>query len=432
MFRAALDECRVVLKEQADIDIWELINPGDGAPEVDALNNTLYAQPALFSVSYALAKLWMSLGIMPHAFIGHSLGEFVAAHLSGVFSLEDALKLVTTRATMVSTLPKGAMLAVRVPHDQVAGLLEEGISHALMNSPNNHVFSGDSEKIEAFIEKVKERGFAYAPVKTSHAFHSAAMDPVVAPFREIVAGITLNPPRIPIISSVTGTYLKDSEATSPEYWANHLRATVRFSDATAFTVKEFNPVFLESGPGNVLSSYIKQQNKQWVALESITAAGPESKQLLLSLGRLWQLGLTPSRSGLYDTSLPLLRNLPNYAFQRKRRWLDPIVTNTPQPSSISATADITYIPETNPQPVNRSAVLSEKIRQILENALGIELGNADENLPFIDLGVDSLLMTQLSLTLKESLPFGQFTPIERRIRQSRGIGHLSGPAAPCR
>ncbi len=108
------------------------------------------------------------------------------------------------------------------------------------------------------------------PLKRVMRLILAAMDPVVAPFREIVAGITLNPPRIPIISSVTGTYLKDSEATSPEYWANHLRATVRFSDATAFTVKEFNPVFLESGPGNVLSSYIKQQNKQWVALEKVS------------------------------------------------------------------------------------------------------------------------------------------------------------------
>lgn len=401
VFREALDACRALFTAQTGIDLLEILNPGEDWREEESLDNTLYAQPALFSVSYALAKLWMSFGVKPYALIGHSLGEFVAAHLSGVFSLKDALTLVATRATMVSTLPKGAMLAVRIPHDQVPDLLEEGISHALMNSPNNHVFSGAPDTIEALADKVKARGFAHAPVKTSHAFHSAAMDPVIAPFEEIVTGITLSPPKIPIISSVTGTYLKDSEAMSPAYWANHLRATVRFSDAVAFAIRESDAIFVESGPGNVLSSYIRQQNKTRIALESITASVSESKQLLLSLGRLWQLGLSLSQAGLYDATLPLLRDLPNYAFQRKKLWLDPMVPPPPAASSITTTHALRLSSEPTPQPVNRSAVLSDRIRQILENALGIELGNADENLPFIDLGVDSLLMTQLSLTLKK-------------------------------
>ncbi|MCP1386526.1 polyketide synthase [Runella salmonicolor] len=401
VFREALEACRAILMTQTGRDILEVLYPEKEKPSSETVDNTLYAQPALFSVSYALATLWMSLGIKPQAFIGHSLGEFVAAHLAGVFSLEDALKLVATRATMVSALPQGAMLAVRIPAERVADLLEEGISHALINSPNNHVFSGTPEKISRLTEKVATLGFAHAPVNTTHAFHSAAMDPVVAPFQRVVASVTLNPPRIPIISSVTSTYLKDSEATSPSYWANHLRATVRFSEAIAFAAQESNPIFLETGPGGVLSSYIKQQNKRWVALESITAASPETKQLLQALGKLWQLGLKPNWNGINDASLPKIPTLPTYAFQRKRLWLEPIITEQPINSFVINPPEITPIIDNTPLPVNRSALLSEKIRQILENALGIELGDTDEKRSFIDLGVDSLLLTQLSLTLKK-------------------------------
>ncbi len=399
-FREALDACRNSLITQTGTDIFDVLYPEKNRSDSSELNNTLYAQPALFSVSYALAKLWMSLGIVPQYFIGHSLGEFVAAHLSGIFSLDDALKLVATRAKMVSALPKGAMLAIRIPAHQVETLLEEGISHALMNSPNNHVLSGETQKIELLIDKVREMGLPHAAVNTSHAFHSAAMDPIIGPFKSIVSSVTLHPPRIPIISGVTGVYLKDSEATSPEYWANHLRATVRFSEATAFAIREVNPIFLETGPGNVLSTYIKQQNKTRTCVESIVSNQPETKQFLQSLGKLWQLGLNPELSALYEKSHPKLADLPNYAFQRKKLWLEPIVTDTPK-NTLTTIPELPFMTEIVQPPVNRIVTLSEKIRQILENALGLDLAGADENLSFIELGVDSLLLTQLSLTLKK-------------------------------
>ena len=228
--------------------------------------------------------------------IGHSIGEYVAACLAGVFSLEDALALVAARGRLMQQLPGGAMLAVPLPEQKIQPLLDDSLSLAAINAPSLCVVSGTTQAVEALQKQLAEQGVECRSLRTSHAFHSEMMSPILTPFVEQVRRVSLKPPQIPYISNVTGNWITAAEATDPGYWARHLRQGVRFSDGLQQLLKEPGQIVLEVGPGRTLSTLAKRQPDRaagHVVLTSVRHADdrPSDEEFLLTtLGKLWLSG----------------------------------------------------------------------------------------------------------------------------------------------
>ncbi|AQG80772.1 type I polyketide synthase [Spirosoma montaniterrae] len=409
VFRQAIDTCAELLTDYIDLDIRQILYaaPGDAKAE-QRLNNTRYTQPALFVTEYALAKLWMSWGIEPTLLCGHSVGEFVAAHLAGVFSLPDALRLVATRGRLISELPRGSMLSVRLNVDTVRSLLPDTLSIAALNSRNLCVVAGADEDIADFARLLDERDIPNRILATSHAFHSAMMDPVLTPFAELVGTITLHRPQKPIVSTLTGGYLTDAQATDPQYWARHLRETVRFADALDTIFATDNPILLEVGPGKAATTFARQQTTRKTTvilpgLDNQTDRLLVYQSVLTTLGQLWQAGLQPDWTSFYGEQLRTRIALPTYAFDRKRCWIEAAQPESVAIESIQAPAmpHQTNLITTQPYtPVMRIETLINRINELLEDASGLDMAGVDATLSFLEIGLDSLLLTQVAITLK--------------------------------
>jgi acyl transferase domain-containing protein len=275
----------------------------------------------LFAVEYALAQLWRSWGIQPAAMIGHSVGEYVAAVLAEVMTLEDAVRLVAGRAKIVQKLPPGGMLAVRLPETEAAALANGRLSLAAANGPKLTVLSGPAEALAEAEKILEERGIAARRLCTSHAFHSGMMEPAVAPFTALVGAVRLQAPKIPFVSNVTGRWITAAEATDPQYWAAHLRQTVRFSAGILELLKEQGRIFLEVGPGNGLSQLARQHGPV-SAMASLEEDG-EHRSALTALGRLWLAGESVHWTALHPGRAPRRVSLPGYPFERQRFWIEP-------------------------------------------------------------------------------------------------------------
>ncbi|HVM89004.1 MAG TPA: amino acid adenylation domain-containing protein [Puia sp.] len=415
VFKNAVDECAEILKTILNEDIRNIIYPSvTNAEAEEKINNTYYTQPAIFVIEYAVAKLWMSWGVHPSAFIGHSIGEYVAAHLAGVFSLEDGLKMIAIRGKMMSEMPRGSMLAVRSEFDKIESLLSDDLSLAVVNSPGSCVVAGPTNSIEVLSKKLAEEAISNKVLATSHAFHSIMMDPIVAPFEEIVKTVKLSLPRIPIVSTVTGNWMSDADATNPSYWAGHLRSTVRFADAVDTLLKDEGRMILETGPKNVTSSLIRQQGKKnTVAISSLDSTDGQSEyySVLKAVGQLWLNGLEMDWEGFYAAEKRRKIQLPTYAFEKTRLWLDPpsvLVEHTLQNNNqvIPANTETISAQEMmdNSVPQNnimRKEQLIERIKEVLENASGIEMSDITPDMNFIEMGFDSLLLTQVAMNLKK-------------------------------
>ena len=327
VFREHIDECCEILKSHLDVDLRTILYPNQEETEfaTEQLQQTQITQPALFVIEYALAKLWMSWGISPVAMIGHSIGEYVAACLAGVFSLEDALKLVAVRGRLMQQLPKGAMLSVGLDQEAIQSCLNEKLSLAVINAPTNCVVSGTESAIEELQQELQLAGVNCRRLHTSHAFHSAMMDSILGIFTEEVKQVNLNPPEIPFISNLTGTWITPSEATDPSYWTKHLRHTVLFSTGIAELIKDSEQVLLEVGPGRTLNTLAKQQTKDTVILSSMRHPKDEQSDvafLLNSLGRLWLAGVQVNWCGFYAQEQRQRIPLPTYPFERQRYWIE--------------------------------------------------------------------------------------------------------------
>ncbi len=406
IFKKAVDQCAQLLEEELALDIRKFIYPeSDNLDISNKLNETRYTQPALFIIEYALAQLWISWGIKPAIVCGHSIGEFVAAHIAGIFDLENALKLIAIRGKLISNLPKGSMLTVRMNANDLAKLIPETISIAAINSDELCVVSGANEDIEKFASELKENGVVSMLLATSHAFHSNMMEPILDPFKEEVKKIALKVPRIPMVSTVTGKWLSDAEATDPEYWANHLRATVCFSDALETLLSSEDSVLLEVGPGRALTTLSKQKNnfKNVISLPSLTIPKKGDNcyhSILAALGDLWLNGVEPDWKKFYDGQQRQKVLLPSYAFDRKPCWVNPITIHSDKNISVS-NQNNTLPPETNENSTfMRSDIILEKISQIINDTSGIELEASEYHLNFLELGLDSLVLTQMALTFK--------------------------------
>ena len=330
-FRADVDACCDVLSTHLGTDLRTLLFARERDQAADAsarLTETRFAQPALFVIEYALAQLWTAWGIRPAALIGHSVGEYVAACLAGVFSLDDALKLVAARGRLMQALPAGAMAAVPLGEADVAPLLGSELSLAAVNAPGLCVVSGPVAAIVRFEAALAARGTAARRLETSHAFHSAMMEPALDAFRAEVERVERRAPRIPFLSNVTGTWISAAEATSADYWTEHLRRPVLFSAGVQELLKEPGRVFLEVGPGRTLASLVRQQGAlaQGRTIATTLRHPQETTSdlsgVLQTLGRLWLAGLAVDWAGFYAGERRRRLPLPTYAFERQRYWID--------------------------------------------------------------------------------------------------------------
>ncbi|REE25491.1 amino acid adenylation domain-containing protein [Winogradskyella pacifica] len=416
VFREAVDHCAELLKTELKLDIRKIIYPDDNSSEAELqLKDTKFTQPALFVVEYALSQLWMSWGIKPTLLCGHSIGEFVAAHLAGIFTLEDALHLITVRGKLVSELPGGSMLSVRTNIESLEGLLPDTLSIAAINSDRLIVISGPDKDVEDFAKVLNHKSIANMLLLTSHAFHSTMMDPVLGAFEEEVKKVTLSVPRLPIVSTVTGDWLTDAEATSSTYWTNHLREAVNFSGAMETVLGLEDPVLLEMGPGRALTTLSMQKKglKSLASIASLTIPkeGENAYHTILSaLGDLWLNGIEPNWKSFYDGQARQKVWLPSYVFDRKPCWLDPPVVDT----TVNAVTDINTvtsnieieeniiidpIPNINTK-IMRKPLLLKKISDIIEDNSGIEIEENEADQSFLELGLDSLVLTQMAITCK--------------------------------
>jgi acyl transferase domain-containing protein/thioesterase domain-containing protein len=330
VFKEQLDYCFNYLKSLLNVDLHEVLYPTtlslDAASE--KLQQTAITQAVLFSLEYALAKLWMTWGVKPKAMIGHSIGEYVAACLSGVFSLDDALALVAARGQLMQSVQTGNMLAVSLPVEKVCELLPENLSLALVNSSSLCVVSGANEAISAFEQKMKEQSVQCQILHTSHAFHSHMMEAVVEPFTKRMQQVKLNAPQIPYLSNVTGNWITTEEATNPKYWAQHLRQTVYFAQGLENLFLDPQQILLEVGPGRMLSTLAKQHQAKNAEQWTLTSLPhPKENQsdtafLQTTLGRLWLGGVIIDYKNFYAGRKLHRVELPTYPFERQRYWID--------------------------------------------------------------------------------------------------------------
>jgi amino acid adenylation domain-containing protein len=413
VFRQAVDTCAEILQPLLNRDLRELLYPQAENLETstELLNQTRYTQPALFTIEYALAQLWQSWGILPTAMIGHSIGEFVAACLAGVFSLSDALKLVAARGQLIWDLPAGSMLSVRLPAIEMAKRLPPTLSIAAINSPVLCVVSGATEEIEQLQQKLASEEVVCKLLHTSHAFHSPMMESIVAPFANLVANIQLSPPQTPVVSLVTAEWMTDAQATDPQYWAEHLLKPVRFAEGVQMLWAQ-NPsyVLLEVGARQTLATLARQQatdrTKQIAiaSLENTSVDNADWKFLLQAVGQLWLAGGSIDWHQFSADETRQRIPLPTYPFERQRFWVDPpLHTQTSLPAVPSQPIQPpTYLSNAMPvMPAPRTVRLIPPIIEIIKATAGVEIGAGDEGATFLELGLDSLSLTQVALMLKK-------------------------------
>ena len=265
VFREQIDRCSVSLQPHLGLDLRTLLYPQPENVEeaTERLKQTMFTQPALFVVEYALAQLWMSWGVRPRAMIGHSIGEYVAACIAGVLTLEDALKLVAARGRLMQSVPGGAMTSVSLAEAELAPLLDNRVAIAAVNGPSFCVISGTTEVIEEQEKLLSNRGYLCRRLHTSHAFHSGMMDSIIEPFVELVKTVKLSPSKVALhFESDWDLDYGRSEATDPHYWSRHLRETVRFDAGVRELLKIQNSILLEVGPGRTLTTLTQSHLQQ--------------------------------------------------------------------------------------------------------------------------------------------------------------------------
>ena len=325
VFREEIDRCAKLLLPHLGFDLRASIQRGQR--EADRAH-TAVLQPALFAVEYALARLWMSWGIQPSCMIGHSLGEYVAACLADVFSLEDALRLVAIRGKLMQDLPEGEMLALGLPEAEAAAMLGSELSLAAVNGPCISVVSGPKQAIQQLQRSLSLRGVASAKLNISHAFHSRMMEPILDEFSRAVGATARHEPSIPIVSNLSGTWITPEQAVDPSYWVAHLRRTVRFSDGLATMLSgEATSALLEIGHGRTLANLaVRHPSKTPTHTIVATLGQPRrsaSRSVLAALGQLWLAGVEVQWDGFFRDQRRRHLALPGYPFQRQRYWVEP-------------------------------------------------------------------------------------------------------------
>jgi acyl transferase domain-containing protein/thioesterase domain-containing protein/acyl carrier protein len=327
VFRDAVDRCCAIVRHQLDVDLHDVLYPtGDRSLADKRLENPAYALPALFTTTYAVAMLLESWGVTPTAMVGHSAGEYVVACLSGVLTLEDALRMVTLRGRLFETLPEGGMLSVSLAEHEVRPLLPAGLDIGVINGPELCVVSGPRELIDAAQRLLDERGIQTARVHIDVAAHSSMLEPIIPEFRRFCAGIRFGEPTIPYVSNLTGTWVTAADVADPEYWVRHLRSTVRFGEGLSTVLSAGERVTVEIGPGRTLTGLVGANPVAAVASTSVLRHPSEdvadAEVAVLALGRLWCAGVPLDAEALFAGEVRRRVVLPTYPFERRRHWID--------------------------------------------------------------------------------------------------------------
>ncbi|MCF3650813.1 SDR family NAD(P)-dependent oxidoreductase [Synoicihabitans lomoniglobus] len=347
-FRAVIDRGAMTLQPHLngrDIRPLLLGSPDDTAAAA-TLTRTSITQPALFLVSHALAQRWLALGVEPTVMLGHSIGEWVAACLAGVFSVEDALSLVALRGRTMEAQPAGAMLAVNLAETAIRENLPAGLTIAAVNAPDQTVLSGPTDSIEAHATRLQAQGVTALRLRTSHAFHSAAMQPAADALEAALRRITLHRPSRPWISNVTGTWITDDEAISPGYWARQLREPVRFSDGVETLLAQGPTVFLEVGPGRTATGLVRR-HADWNDSHRVVASLPPpatAASLLPALGQLWCTGGAVDWHQFYAGETRRRVPLPTYPFGGDVYWIDAAIASSGDSTAPRAPAEWLHLP----------------------------------------------------------------------------------------
>ena len=459
VFRQAFDECLRLLDGVTGFDLRACMFDGDA----EGLKETSVTQPAIFALEYALARTWLALGAAPAAMVGHSIGEFVAAVIAGVMDLGDAIRLVARRGALMQALPSGSMLSVRMPAERLMARLSPGLSLAAENGPRACVVAGPAREIAALQSELETEGETTRPLQTSHAFHSSMMDAAVEPFELEVRRVVLRAPAIAIFSTVTGQRMSDSEATSPRYWARHLREPVRFSGAISAAMSERGfAVALEIGPRNTLATLARQHLAALppgASALSTLADRPEDEaaSLRLAAGRLWAVGAGVDLAALSPRINPRRVRLPTYPFERRRYWVEatapsatapvvrlaelppaavlrPVVRLVAAEPATAAAAAPPFSPSTPERTMSatpfiptsttdRKPLIVSRLRALFEDISGIEMADADAGAPFVELGLDSLSLTQVALQIKKA--FAVNVTFRQLMESSRTLESLA-------
>ncbi len=460
-FRAAFDAALQALAPHLSFDLRAQML--DDA----SLTQTATTQPALFALEYALAQSWLARGAQPAAFIGHSVGEFVCAVLAQVMTLGDAARLVAKRGALMQAQPPGSMLSVRLPMAEMLARLPATIAIAAENAPTACVAAGPTPDVQAWQTELEAAGVQCRLLQTSHAFHSPMMDGALDAFAAAVEATTLSSPVTPIASSRTGTWMSGADATSADYWVRHLREPVRFSPAVREALARHPAAaFLEIGPRATLAALARQHGPAGgiFAVSSLgDAPERESAHMLLAQGALWTAGIDLPAPAANPATGRHRVQLPTYAFERKRFWIDaPVATTdalstvrqarTVTPAVIAESASIgsdvaqtpppsaavlAFIPHpyptamsttvtataAAPASVQRTGQIVSRLREVFEDVSGEDLSQADSSAAFVELGIDSLTLTQVTLQVKKE--FGVPVTFRQLMESLRTMDQLA-------
>jgi acyl transferase domain-containing protein/acyl carrier protein len=321
VFRKTMDHCFEITGRLIKTDLKTILYPGEPNKK-QPINETINTQPILFIFEYSLAKQLESYGIVPDIMIGHSLGEYVAACLSEVITLEDTLRLVIKRGELIQSLEKGSMLNVGLAPEAVAPYLSKNLSIAAINTQQSTIISGNEKEINVLLDVLNLKGIAYQKLHTSHAFHSGMMDPILEEFSRLVSEVTIKAPKIPYISNVTGEEITHGELKQSNYWSNHIRATVNFSQGLEKIISTGNIVLIEVGPGKILCNLVHQQKTSGKTHTAVNLVRHPHEQksdqvnLLESLASLWSQGVSINWKSLRQGEVRRKISMPTYSFEK--------------------------------------------------------------------------------------------------------------------
>jgi len=412
-FRRHFDECANILKQERGLDIAELLYADTDS---ETIAQPEFALPALFTVEYALAQLWMHWGVKPSGLIGHSYGEFVAATLAGMFALHDAVCLAADRGRLMQKLPRGAMLSVRLPEADARELMKGELSIASVNSSVSSVISGPCEDIEELERVLADRKIGLRRLPVPFAYHSSAIDSILNEYRAMIDRVAIQDPSIPVISNLTGTWIEPGQATSASYWMDQMRQPVQFARGLDTLLNDRTGFLLEVGPNQVLTAMARQhlgRQSDTLAFPSLPSQQTEldHSTLLTSLGNLWVNGFEPDWNNFYAYERRRRVPTPTYPFERKRYWVDMSVASAPianskktepvEESSIEAApAYAVQRDEMDQSYVAPRNTIEEGLAAIWAEILGMQGIGIHDN--YFELGGDSLLATQMFSRIRQA------------------------------
>ncbi|HHS94945.1 MAG TPA: aminotransferase class III-fold pyridoxal phosphate-dependent enzyme, partial [Phaeodactylibacter sp.] len=410
VFRQNVDRCLQILKEVHQLDLQKVLYPAHA--ESEPITNPLHGITLLFTIEWATAQLWISKGIQPDQMIGHSLGEYVAACMAGVFTLEEALAMVATRGKLFLQLKEGAMLSIPLSEKEVLPYMEEELSFAAINKPDYCVVSGPVDAIDRIKAKLTKDEIHAPRLHIKVAAHSTMVEDILEDFGNFLKTINYQAPRIDLVSNLDGQLVEEHTMQSPEYWKRHLRQTVRFADGIETLLSEEKKIFLEVGPGQTLSTFTRQhpqRKEQHIVLASLRHPKEniaDRSFFLKTMGQLWLQGLLLDWKQNFEhvQRIPL----PTYPFERKRYWIEPkrardvAQAALGNPLATVAPQNMTKISKENIPTMTRKDWLKKEVKEIFHQLSGLPVSQMNDFATFLELGFDSLFLTQSITKIKKA------------------------------